>query len=278
MRSPTSTIHIPNHTRWRSSASRPMWNVIASFRSRARHNRGACRRHGLETARRRPARSSLRRCFFELFDPLLDAMEMPQEAPPAPRTRSFNAPNYSICIPIAWPKSPASRLIIRNCTNALAAERSQLLDRPHWQLQLCARPKRNTPSTPAKNANLAAHHTCQVLPQSGHSRWPLDPGIYDLTLAARSIVDDNYAYEVWQMANRFSEQQTEVPGMETLNLSGDEVWLRTRKLRIRRRLPRIKQRFKPSRIEPRKREKFQGRMGQTNQRPIVFVPIRPKIW
>ncbi len=74
----------------------------------------------------------------------------------------------------------------------------------------------------------------------------LVPGLYDLTLAARSIVDDNYAYEVWQMANRFSEQQTEVPGMETLNLSGDEVFLRTRKLRIRRRLPRMKQRLKPS--------------------------------
>ena len=37
----------------------------------------------------------------------------------------------------------------------------------------------------------------------------LIPGVYDLTLASRSIVDDNYAWEVWQMANRFSVQQTE---------------------------------------------------------------------
>ena len=34
----------------------------------------------------------------------------------------------------------------------------------------------------------------------------LVPGVYDLTLASRAIVDDNYAWEVWQMANRFSVQ------------------------------------------------------------------------
>jgi hypothetical protein len=86
-------------------------------------------------------------------------------------------------------------------------------------------------------------------------------------------VDDNYAYEVWQMANRFSEQQTEVPGMETLNLSGDEVWLRTRKLRIRRRLPRMKQRLKPSGAKARKREKFKGEWAQqTNGQSICSYP------
>ena len=72
------------------------------------------------------------------------------------------------------------------------------------------------------------------------------PGIYDLALGARSIVDDNYAYEVWQMANRFAVQQTEDPPLETLNLSGEEVWMRTRKLRIRRRLPRMKQMLRPA--------------------------------
>ena len=101
----------------------------------------------------------------------------------------------------------------------------------------------------------------------------LIPTIYDLTLAARSIVDDNYAYEVWQMANRFSEQQTEVAGMETLNLSGEEVWLRTRKLRIRRRLPRMKQRLKPTGLKARKREKFQGEWAQqTNGQSICSYP------
>ncbi len=32
-------------------------------------------------------------------------------------------------------------------------------------------------------------------------------GVFDLTVAARSVVDDNYAYEVWQMANRYPAQK-----------------------------------------------------------------------
>jgi hypothetical protein len=60
------------------------------------------------------------------------------------------------------------------------------------------------------------------------------------------------------MANRFSVQQTEDPPLETLNVSGEQVWLRTRKLRIRRRLPRMKQRQKPAGLKARNREKFAG--------------------
>jgi hypothetical protein len=61
--------------------------------------------------------------------------------------------------------------------------------------------------------------------------------------------------------------------METLNLSGDEIWLRTRKLRIRRRLPRMKQRLKPSGIKARKREKFQGEWAkQTDGQSICSYP------
>jgi hypothetical protein len=61
--------------------------------------------------------------------------------------------------------------------------------------------------------------------------------------------------------------------METLNLSGEEVWLRTRKLRIRRRLPRMKQRLKPTGLKARKREKFHGEWAQqTNGQNICSYP------
>jgi hypothetical protein len=67
------------------------------------------------------------------------------------------------------------------------------------------------------------------------------------------------------MANRYSAQQTEDPPVETLNLSGEEVWIRTRKLHIRRRLPRMKQMLKPAGLKPRKQEKFKGEWAtQTN--------------
>ena len=86
----------------------------------------------------------------------------------------------------------------------------------------------------------------------------LSSSAYDLTLGSRSIVDDNYGYEVWQMANRYPAQRQEDLPLETLNLSGDAVWLRTRKLRIRRRLPRMKQMLKPQGLKPRKKEAFEG--------------------
>ena len=105
----------------------------------------------------------------------------------------------------------------------------------------------------------------------------LIPGVYDLTLAARSLVDDNFAYEVWQMANRYSVQQTEADGIETLNVSGEEVWLRTRKLRIRRRLPRIKQRLKPAGLKRANARNFKANGRKTPIR-FPFVRIRRKIW
>ena len=75
------------------------------------------------------------------------------------------------------------------------------------------------------------------------------------------------------MANRYSVQQTQDPPLETLNLSGDEVWLKTRKLRIRRRLPRMKQMLKPAGLKSRKRESRQGEWAkQTDGASICSYP------
>jgi len=83
--------------------------------------------------------------------------------------------------------------------------------------------------------------------------------LYELTIAARSLVDDNYAWEVWQGGGRYDFQNVEAAGLETLRLSGNEIFLRTRKLRLRRRLPRPKQRLKPRAPKGRKKE---GRPGE----------------
>lgn len=84
---------------------------------------------------------------------------------------------------------------------------------------------------------------------------------FDLALAARSIVDDNYGWEVWASANRYMWQSAE-SDLETLNLTGEEVWINTRKLRLRRRLPRFKQRLRPSSLKPRKKEKYPGEWAE----------------
>jgi hypothetical protein len=99
-----------------------------------------------------------------------------------------------------------------------------------------------------------------------------------LTLAARSVVDDNYAYEVWQMANRYSVQLSDDPPLDTLNISGDEIWLRTRKIRIRRRLSRMKQMWQPRDLKPRglkarKKEAVDGQWArETSGNAICSYP------
>jgi hypothetical protein len=95
---------------------------------------------------------------------------------------------------------------------------------------------------------------------------------YDLAVAARSVVDDNYGWEVWQMANRYLAQQDASP-LETVRLTAGEIWLNTKRLRIRRRLPRPKQRLKPIGLKPRKKEKVPGEWAkQTTGEAICSYP------
>ena len=214
---------------------------------------------------------------LNLLDPLLDAMEVPQDAPPAPRTRLFQRAELCNLHPDCLAEITSEPPYYQDRYERVRVEEDLThfqLNRPRWQLLLLREAEKeyalNTgDSIQSWQRITLAKFSRNLATLDGH----LIPGIYDLTLAARSIVDDNYAYEVWQMANRFSEQQTEVAGMETLNLSGEEVFLRTRKLRIRRRLPRMKQRLKPSGLKARKREKFKGEWAQqTDGHSICSYP------
>jgi hypothetical protein len=86
-------------------------------------------------------------------------------------------------------------------------------------------------------------------------------GLFDLALAARGVADDNYAWEVWTAAGRYEFQQAAAE-IETANLSGEEVFLHTRKIRLRRRLPRPKRRLLPRGLKRRPRESRPGEWAQ----------------
>ena len=207
---------------------------------------------------------------LNMLDPLLDAMQTPQDEPPAPRVRLFaHAELFNLhpdCLAEVTSEPPYYQERY-NKSREQDIFRFQL-DRPRWQLALLRDAEEEySINTGEKMRSFwqrrsLAKFTRNLAMLDGH----LIPGVYDLALGARAIVDDNYAYEVWQMANRYSVQQTEDPPLETLNISGDEVWFRTRKLRIRRRLPRMKQMLKPAGLKPRKRGKVQRRMGAQGQR------------
>ena len=79
------------------------------------------------------------------------------------------------------------------------------------------------------------------------------------------------------MANRYLAQQPASELLETVHLSGEEIWINTKKLRIRRRLPRPKQRLKPTGLKPRKKENRRA-SGRARPPATPSVPIRPKTW
>ena len=209
---------------------------------------------------------------LNLLDPLLDAMESPQPAPARGHkieTRLLNPhPDCLAEITIEYPYLQERYEFFR-----LDLKGEENLDRPHVQLDLLREAEaRYTTSTGEKIAHwqrrMIARYTRNLAQVSGD----LMAGVYDLAVAARSMVDDNYGWEVWQMANRYLAQQ-EASEIETVRLSASEIWINTKRLRIRRRLPRPKQRLKPAGLKPRKREKFPGEWAkQTTGDAICSYP------
>ncbi len=205
-----------------------------------------------------PFASTLILVSFNLLDPLLDAMQIPQEEP-AKRVKASGVrlvnPDPE-CLAEITTEMPYLQqryelwriarkdyaLIDRQRANfdlfreAEAAYHTSTGDTvTHWQRRLLAKYTRNL----ARTAN------------------DLVAGLFDVTLAARSIVDDNYGWEVWELANKYAAQQI-APDMETMRIQADDVWLNTKKIRLRRRLPRPKQRLMPRGLKQRKKEKEPG--------------------
>src|SRR5450755_274660 len=223
-----------------------------------------------------PLASVLAVVSLNMLDPLLDAMEVPQDEPAMPRARLFgHAELFNLhpdCLAEVTSEPPYYQELFEKAR--LGPEPSIPIDRLRWQLDLLRQAEKEyVINTGDKIETWQRRSLAKFSRNLAMLDSHLVPGIYDLSLGARSIVDDNYAYEVWQMANRFTPQRTEDPPLETLNLSAEEVWIHTRKLRIRRRLPRMKQMLKPVGIKPRKREKFKGEWAsQTNGNSICSYP------
>ncbi|MCU1329467.1 MAG: hypothetical protein JWN34_4837, partial [Bryobacterales bacterium] len=105
----------------------------------------------------------------------------------------------------------------------------------HWQRRLLARYTRNL---------ALAHHD-------------MIASLYDIAIAARSIVDENFAWDVWETAGRYSWQETETD-IETANFSGEQIWVDTKQIRLRRRLPSTRRRMTIPGLKPRKKEQTPG--------------------
>jgi len=213
---------------------------------------------------------------LNLLDPLLDAMEAPQSPPGAARKFDIQLvnphPESLAEITVEYPYLQERYEFFRLNMQADRSDDS-MLDRPRVQMELMREAEgKYTESTGEKLAHWQRRTMARYTRNLAHMSGDLVAGAYDLAVAARSVVDDNYGWEVWQMANRYLAQHA-VSELDTVRLTAGEIWLNTKKLRIRRRIPRPKQRLKPSGIKPRKRESVPGEWArQTNGDAICSYP------
>ncbi|MGD1097671.1 MAG: hypothetical protein ABSB35_37505 [Bryobacteraceae bacterium] len=210
---------------------------------------------------------------LNLLDPLLDAMETPQDPPPKSRKkfdiRLLNPhPDCLAEITVDYPYLQERYEFFR-----LKMSGDETIDRPKVQVDLMREAEaKYTESTGDKLGHWQRRMIARYTRNLAHVSNELVASVYDLTVAARSIVDDNFGWEVWQMANRYLAQQ-ESSDLETVRLTADEIWINTKRLRIRRRLPRPKQRLKPVGLKARKREKTPGEWArQTTGDAICSYP------
>jgi hypothetical protein len=210
---------------------------------------------------------------LNLLDPLLDAMESPQD-PPGRRPSQFDVrllnphPECLAEITVEYPYLHERYEFFR-----LEMQGEDRIDRPQVQFDLLKEAEgKYTASTGDKLSHWQRRMIARYTRNLAHVSGDLVAGVHDLAVAGRSVVDDNYGWEVWQMANRYLAQQ-EVSDLDTVRLSAGEIWINTKRLRIRRRLPRPKQRLKPAGLKPRKKEKFPGEWArQTNGNAICSYP------
>lgn len=206
---------------------------------------------------------------LNVLDPVLDAMERPQSEPSRRRREDLQLVNpHPDClgeITLEYPflqeryeeaRTAAGCPDRRRVQMTLLREAEQAYhvntgEKMHaWQRRLLARYSRNLA---IMNQDLTA-------------------SLYDITISARAIVDENYAWDVWETASRYSVQQTSTD-LETVNISGEEVWLNTRRIRLRRRLPSTKRRMGSFGLRKRKKEKAPGEWAaELNGNSICSYP------
>ncbi len=197
---------------------------------------------------------------LNLLDALLDAMEKPQEEPPNEAIKQSDIELFNLhpeCLAEITTDYPFHQA----CYEAwrLGGHDKDYIDRRQVNFALLKEAElfyeANTgDKVVAWHRRLLSKFT-RNLAQMEHQ---LVCGLFDLTSAARSIVDDNYAWEVWELANRYEYQRDNCPPMETIRISAEEIYLHTRKIKLRRRLPRPKQRLKPASLKSRRKEKHKG--------------------
>jgi hypothetical protein len=85
----------------------------------------------------------------------------------------------------------------------------------------------------------------------------LVPDFYQMVVAARGAVDDNFAYEVWEKGSEYPWQD-DSPDIPVIRLRGEDLFLDQKMIRFHRRIKTFRRRLVPVPVKRKKREKTPG--------------------
>ncbi|UCH06384.1 MAG: hypothetical protein JSV55_09680 [Deltaproteobacteria bacterium] len=85
----------------------------------------------------------------------------------------------------------------------------------------------------------------------------LTPDLYKILVAARGVVDDNFAYELWDLATEYP-WQTDSPRLPVLRLRGTDLFLDQKRIRFYRHFRTLRRRLVPLPVKKRQKERFPG--------------------
>jgi hypothetical protein len=199
---------------------------------------------------------------MNLLDPVLDAMERPQEElRRRRRQRDVTLVNpHPECLAEITVEYPYLQARYEQFRATMTPD--TLTDRLRSQMDLFREAEKSYEANAGERISAwQRRYLARYSRNLALTAGDLTCGLFDLTVAARSIADDNYAWEVWENAGRYPYQKAE-SNIETISLSGEEVWWNTRRLRLRRRIPRMKRLLRPANLKVRKKEKFKGEWAQ----------------
>ena len=174
---------------------------------------------------------------LNMLDLILDAMETPQEHAVEPRGSAYLAELCSA--------HPA-------CLAEITVEFPFFIERYNqYRANLAAPPdsldRLKTQQALLETAEVAYwqagegrldpwqyHQIAKFARNLAHSCGELAADIVDLMLAARGVVDDNYAAHLWRTLNAYPAQTADSP-LPQLTIAAEEIWCRKRRIRLHRR-------------------------------------------
>ncbi|MEJ2589263.1 MAG: hypothetical protein P8165_17135, partial [Deltaproteobacteria bacterium] len=90
----------------------------------------------------------------------------------------------------------------------------------------------------------------------------LVPSFYQLIVASRGAVDDDFAYEVWEKGSDYP-WQTDTPALPVLRLKGEDLFLDQKRIRFHRRLKTMRRRLIPVPVKKKPQERHPGEWRET---------------